>query len=874
VPSRVLTKQFRRAQARARRGSLVATLLIVSVGSLSVWQLLRLGGDAEAVGQSYDAIQTVGQLTEALLTAESGQRGFLLTDHDAYLEGYSAGIEAIPGLIQQFHERLAPYLPAERQASLEAKLHLKVEEMARVIELYEVGHRVEALAAVQSNTGKVIMDELREILDTVRRAEAVRLATRQAELRRTSIAGIVSVISVGLIAILVIVLLLRGQTAATQNLLHAVNIIQRQEGYLEAMLSSVSAPLILLDLEGKIRFANAASLELFQASDERLVGQPLAAYVQFRGSLEGAREPTIFERATTERRVFRERRVGIETPSGPQVIGLTVRPVEAQDGSPIGCMLTLRDIDEEEATVEELHQQDRVRDLEVTLGRITSDTSSAKALLERCGEAIRQVSDAHTVQIWIFDASKPSAPWTPLYLAGERPFVGDMEPPPLVLEAFRSGVTHEDLANEPMGWAFPLSFDPAPLGVIEVRTNAPLHSRLVAELPRLSREIAIGYDRRRSAEKIARMSIEKDRFFATVSHELRGPLVPLSYAVNGLFDREDTSPDPMLAGLLKRQVGRLERLVEDLLDIQRLQRGSLSLRREELDLGTVIGESREAALPLLEAKGQELVVAVPSEVLPVSGDAGRLVQVVYNLLNNASRYSGANTKITLSARSLGDSIEVQVSDEGRGIAGENLERVFHMFERGTTEGNIEGLGIGLALVHQIVALHGGTVKATSGGVGAGSTFCITLPASTAREPSSSLGSMARSSASPTEPRPPMFDRCIVIDDDIDSAETLALTLQGFGLRAEVVNDPSGALEAISKLKPELVLLDLSLPGHDRFWLIEQLRGQFGSSIRVVAVTGHADAETRAEALAHGFDAFLVKPISREQLAAAASRSEV
>lgn len=863
MPSRVLTEQFKKTQARTRRAILIVTFSILSVGSISAWQLYRLGGDADSALASYEAIHIVGALNEALLSAETGQRGFLITRERSYLVSYSEGVRAIPELVEQMRDRLAPYVDAEHQAAIEAALTRRIREMAEVLELYESGQPGEAFSAVRASTGKVVMDNLREMLDLVRSTEEARLASRYAGFHRTRSLGLLSILSVGVFAILFTFFMLRGQHAANQRLLAAVNIIQRQKGYLEAMLSSVQAPLMLLDLDSCIRFVNAASVQLLSEPEEQLIGRPLQEFVQFRGASELPEDETIFDRAISERRVFRERRVGIQTRSGPQVIGLTVRPVEGEGGMPIGCMITLRDLEEKEAAVEDLHQQDRLRDLEANLGRIVAETVSARAFLERCSEAVRQTSEADDVEVWLVDAAGASAT---LRRVSTQSSDHDLDPSALILRVWRTGGAEEDRTTEPAQFAFPLASDAESLGVIALRTRVPLHPRLVTELPSLSKRIALGYDRRRIAETIAQLAIEKDRFIATLSHELRGPLVPLKYAVGEITASQGTA-DQTLLGLLSRQVQQLERLVDDLLDVQRLQRGTLSLRAARFDLRCAIEQSVEAVLPITRAKKQTLRVDLEAGEFPVNGDRARLIQVVLNVLNNASRYSAPGSKIDLRARRSGSIAEIRVADEGIGIAEENLERVFHLFEQGSTGGDAEGLGIGLALVRQLIELHGGHVHVSSPGVGKGSTFSLTIPL--ARQ--SALPEMVESLTT-DQPRPSRtFDRCVVVDDDVDTADTLALMLKSFGLSTETAYEPSGALEAIQTLQPELVFLDLTLPGQKRFSLISELRSRWGAGIRVIAVTGHADDAVRREALEHGFDDLLVKPISPAQVAEAAAR---
>jgi PAS domain S-box-containing protein len=369
-------------------------------------------------------------------------------------------------------------------------------------------------------------------------------------------------------------------------------------------------------------------------------------------------------------------------------------------------------------------------------------------------------------------------------------------------------------------------------------------------------------DIKRSEQALQEADRRKDEFLATLAHELRNPLAPIRSALEVLRRSGSASPD--LYRMLARQVDQLVRLVEDLLDVSRITRGQIALKRERVALADVVHSAIETAKPQLDAARHALQVALPEEPLWLDADPLRLSQVLVNLLNNAALYTPDGGRIEIGAERRGSEVTVSVRDDGIGIAADALPRVFDPFTRfdrasGRAQG---GLGIGLALAAQIAALHGGRVEARSDGPGRGSEFRLRLP----------LAFEAAAGADGAETAPPptatLRGPVLVVDDNRDGAEALAMLLRLRGLRAEIALDGDSALRMARSLEPAVVLLDLGMPGMDGFEVARRLRAEPTHRGQVlVALTGWNQAEIVERCAQAGFDHHLVKPVQLEALEA-------
>jgi CheY-like chemotaxis protein len=307
---------------------------------------------------------------------------------------------------------------------------------------------------------------------------------------------------------------------------------------------------------------------------------------------------------------------------------------------------------------------------------------------------------------------------------------------------------------------------------------------------------------------------------------------------------------------MDRQVAQLVRLVDDLLDVGRISRGKLELKRERVELASVLHQAVEACRPLAEIAEVELIDASPREPMYLHADAARLAQVVGNLLHNSCKYSEPGSKVWLTAEREGAYIALKVQDTGVGIPPEELDGIFEMFaqvDQSLTRSQ-GGLGIGLTLVKQLVEMHGGSVAAFSAGPNTGSEFVIRLPLLT-EEPD------ARATPQPSAEEPRAQRQILVVDDNTDSAESLALLLRMTGNETHTRHDGLEAVEAAERIRPDVVLLDIGLPRLDGYEACRRIRAQpWGKDIRVVALTGWGQEEDRRRSTEAGFDAHLVKPV--------------
>lgn len=356
----------------------------------------------------------------------------------------------------------------------------------------------------------------------------------------------------------------------------------------------------------------------------------------------------------------------------------------------------------------------------------------------------------------------------------------------------------------------------------------------------------------------------KNEFLATLAHELRNPLAPLRNGVELMKRLGVSQPQraPEILAMMERQLSHMVRLVDDLMDIARVSRGKVELRRERVQLATVVEAAVEASRPLIERADHVLAVDLPPHPIWLHGDPTRLAQVLGNILNNAAKYTPTGGHIALRARLAGATAVIEIQDSGVGIAPELAAKVFDLFVQGpqTVAAAQGGLGIGLSLVRKLVELHGGVVDLQSEGAGLGTTVRITLPVAVPE------GETAAETL-PAEPGAPADGRrVLVVDDNVDAAETLGLLLSGSGHRIKVVHSGRDALAEAALFQPELVFLDIGLPDLSGYEVAASLRrAQNGHALRIVALTGWGNEEAREKSAESGFDLHLTKPVQMDVL---------
>lgn len=517
-------------------------------------------------------------------------------------------------------------------------------------------------------------------------------------------------------------------------------------------------------------------------------------------------------------------------------VSLTVSPIRNEYGEIIGASKVGRDI---------THQQ-QLHDLNERLAAIVESSDDIIASKDLNGVITSWNSGAE--RVLGYTADEVVGKHVSIFMPGE--LVEDM---PRILEKIRRGESVEHYHTKRRrkdGTIIDVSLTVSPIRDVTGK---------IIGASKIGRDIT-----REKAIEAERLEAErrKDEFLAMLAHELRNPLSSINNAAQ-LLGRLETEEDLVWAkDVVLRQVRHLARLIDDLLDVSRISRGKIGLRREELTLTPIVSSAVEAVRPLLENRHHELSVSVVNGGLRLKADPVRLEQILVNLLTNAAKYTETSGKISLSARQEGSDIVIRVADNGMGIPRDLLPRVFDLFTQGerTIARSEGGLGIGLTLVQKLAEMHGGSVVAQSEGRGKGSEFTVRLPA-LPEEPN------LMSRHSETLPRIALRNsRVLVVDDNEDNASSLALFLTMLGHEVLTANEGHDALKIALEQRPDVVLLDIGLPGMDGYEVASRLRDE--PSIRdvvIIAISGYGQPEDMRRSKEAGFDQHLVKPLDYEML---------
>jgi signal transduction histidine kinase len=371
----------------------------------------------------------------------------------------------------------------------------------------------------------------------------------------------------------------------------------------------------------------------------------------------------------------------------------------------------------------------------------------------------------------------------------------------------------------------------------------------------------------KQAEEVLRdAERNKDEFLATLAHELRNPLTPIRNGLQILRMTGATgAAQERVLDTLDRQIQHIVRLVDDLLEISRISRGKLEIRKERVELVSIVETALETTRPLIDAAGHELTVSLPADPIVLEADPVRLAQVLSNLLNNAAKYTEHGGRIWLNAEKLDNEVLIRVRDTGIGIPGHILPRIFDIFRQtDASRSRQNGLGIGLTVVKGLIEMHGGKVQAYSAGVGRGSEFTVRLPLAlspTARTTPTQEQSAATSRALSKR-------RILIVDDNRDGAESLAMLLNFMGSDVRVALSGPAALEIMTSYKPNVVLLDIGMPGMDGYEVANQVRQHPQlKDVTLIALTGWSQEEDRRRCRKAGFDHHMIKPVDFDALQA-------
>ncbi|ATB27814.1 hypothetical protein MEBOL_001259 [Melittangium boletus DSM 14713] len=437
--------------------------------------------------------------------------------------------------------------------------------------------------------------------------------------------------------------------------------------------------------------------------------------------------------------------------------------------------------------------------------------------------------------------------------------------PPCSLEALLTGHAtlangHEDVFVRVTGSTLPVAVSASPLLRAGQRVATVLEARDLTE-------------QKRAEASLQEASRRKDEFLAMLAHELRNPLAPVRSALKLLTSHITLDEKGQHAlEVIERQTTNLARLVDDLLDVSRITRGRIELRKTIVALPALVDSALQSVQSLLDERRHEVSVTLPRKPLYTFGDAVRLEQIIVNLITNAAKYTDPEGLLRVSLERSGTEAEIRVKDSGIGISPEMLRRVFNLFEQAERglDRSQGGLGIGLTVVKNLVELHGGTIEARSEGTGRGSEFIVRLPLAEAPATTSIPAPAhvpAPAAAEPRESPPPAASRRIlVVDDNVDAADTLAELLQTWEHTVWQAHDGLSALKAAEEHHPDVVLLDIGLPGMDGYEVARRLRtGPLGPTLTLVALTGYGQASDRSRAMEAGFDKHFVKPVDIDGL---------
>jgi len=657
---------------------------------------------------------------------------------------------------------------------------------------------------------------------------------------------------------------------------------------LAAIVESSTDAIVSKTLDGVIQSWNAAAERLFGYTADEAVGKSITLIVPPERLDE---EHTILDRLHRGERIESLDTVRLAKDGHRLDISVTISPIRDDAGRIIGASKIARDVSErkrvENAVREQGHMMRHVAEAALT---IHSSGSVHSVLRVVAKEAKRILGALHAVSILTVLDNRAAAD-------GKCPF-SEVQSPwrehgiPSVLDPFCAEVcrtnrplrlTRAEMESHPAwrksngdehqrapqrSWlAAPfVSREGKNLGLVQAadKIDGEFSENDEAALVQLGHLGSVAIENARLYSELSDQDRRKDEFIALLAHELRNPLAPLrnGLEVIRLADGDEAAVGEARA-MMERQLGHMVRLIDDLLDISRINQNKLELRRTHVLLDDVIRSAVEIARPAITAAGHELSLLLPSGPVHLFSDFTRLAQVLSNLLTNSAKYTRRGGHIWLTAQSQGPWVTIVVRDNGIGIPAEALSKIFNMFsqvDRGADRA-AGGLGIGLSLVKGLVEMHGGTVEATSAGPGKGSTFTVRLRSEQDVADVSAEGSADESAREFLAKR-----RILVVDDNRDAALSLAMVFRLEGHEVRFAYDGAEAVEVAEEFRPQVILMDMGMPRLNGYEATRRIREQpWGKSVRIIALTGWGQAGDKARSLAAGCNGHLVKPVNMHEL---------
>jgi PAS domain S-box-containing protein len=676
---------------------------------------------------------------------------------------------------------------------------------------------------------------------------------------------------------------------------------ERAAAQLAAIVESSEDAVISKDLDGIIQTWNASAERIFGHSAAEMIGTRIMAIIPPELQDE---ERTIITRIRMGERIEHFDTIRLAKDGRRIPISLTISPIRDPNGEIVGASKIARDISERRRAERELTESRRRLAVEAAalsrLGEASTrlwESRSLAAGLDELLRTARTLMGAEKGNVQLLNPARNTLSivtaegFGPAFmavfehvpaddrraacgraLATGRPVVIEdvmVDPEYAPFRDAASAAGYRAVVSVPFYAA-----DGATLGALSVHFPSP-HRPTEAEMRRLHlycrqasdfiQRIRLEHALRGREDALREADRRKDEFLAMLAHELRNPLAPIRYAV-GALRRPGTTVEQRAHAydVLERQAGHMSRLLDDLLDISRITRGALELKKEPMSFGRVVETAIEAARPFIDAKGHELTVEMPEQPVWLVADAVRLAQVFSNLVINAAKFTPPGGHITLEATRTPEGLAVSVRDDGAGMAADMLPRLFTLFTQGPAarDDAAPGLGVGLAMARGLVELHGGTIEAKSAGPGRGSEFIVRLPV----EGVPAEAERAAAPAAAPAPAPTATLRILVVDDNRDAADSCATLFELAGHRAMAAYNGTQALALGETFVPHIVLLDIGLPDLNGFEVARRIRATgWGAGIPLVAVTGWGQVEDRQRAFEAGFDRHLTKPVAAETI---------
>jgi PAS domain S-box-containing protein len=616
-------------------------------------------------------------------------------------------------------------------------------------------------------------------------------------------------------------------------------------------LRSIGDAVITTDTEARITYLNEVAESLTGWSHNDALGQPLEQVFQIvnETSHQPVENPAM--RALREGFVvgLANHTVLIKKDGTECPIDDSAAPIRDEEGHVSGCVLIFRDV-----TAQRLLERERANQFLTARFLAAIVESSNDAIISKSLDGIIQSWNAAAEHLFGFTAEEAIGRHISIVIPPERIAEEDR-----IIASLRAGQRIEHFETERVrkdGERIVVSLTISPIK--DDHGNVVGASKIVRDITERKR---LEDNLRVLAANLSENDRRKNEFLATLAHELRNPLAPMSNMLQ-VLKRTDGNPEILKQAheTIERQLDQMVRLVDDLLDLNRITYDRLELRRSEVELSSVIQQAVEVARPLIDAAGHHLSVELPDEPIYLNADRTRLAQVFGNLLNNSSKYTRPEGTISLSATRTGEEVVVTVKDNGAGIPPDKLNSIFDMFMQvdRTAEHSQDGLGIGLTLVKRLVEMHGGSIEARSSGEGMGSEFVVCLPVLSGQTRATEDGAGVAPGAT--------HRRILIVDDNRDSAESLAMLLGITNNQTYLAHDGVEALEAIEKHRPEVVLLDIGLPRLDGYEVCRRVRQQpWGKDIIIIALTGWGQEDDRRKSAEAGFNSHLVKPVDYGKL---------